>query len=179
MIEPKFKLLSKIWAVLWAVESKHLMDEQWIRKETGGTVSKLAGKLRHSLFTMQTTCSCFVLDWGHAMFNLESITFQFSQALKSEGKTGQGSEFSATHRDLQILKTLLAFFKSLIKFITKRWQELDGNVPPPSGERGTIKGFTAFNSMLFCICLCSYFISITVVWVHIEGNIWSVKHSCL
>lgn len=104
MIEPKFKLLSKIWAVLWAVESKDLLNGQWIRKETGGKISKLVGKLRHSLFTMQTTCSCFVLDWGHAMFNLESITFQFSQALKSEGKTGQGSEFSGTHRALQSLK---------------------------------------------------------------------------
>lgn len=38
------------------------------------------------------------------MFNLESITFQFSEALKSEGKTGQGSEFSGTHRALQSLK---------------------------------------------------------------------------
>lgn len=116
---PKFKLPSKIWAVLWAVESKYLLNEQWIRKETGRTVPKVVGNLKNSLFTLQTTCSCFVLEWGHAMFNLESITFQFSQALKSEGKTGQGSDFSATHRDLQFLKPLLAYLKSLIKFITK------------------------------------------------------------
>lgn len=99
--------------------------------------------------------------------------FQFSQALKSEGKAGQSSEFSATHGILQILKKLLAYLNSLIKFITKRPQKLDSNVPPPSGEKksgGTIKGCTAFNSTLFCICLCSCYISITVVWVHIEGN---------
>lgn len=108
------------------------------------------------------------------MFNLESITFQFSQALKSEGKTGQGSEFSATHRDLKFLKTLLAYLKSLKKFITIRRQELDGNSPPPSGEQksgGTIKGFTAFNCTLFYICLCSCFIFIIAHQVHIEGNI--------
>lgn len=65
------------------------------------------GKSRHSHYTMQTTCSCFVLDWCHATFNLESIMTQFIQALKSEGKKGQSSEFSATHRGLQKLQKLM------------------------------------------------------------------------
>lgn len=129
-------MLSEIWAALWAVESKKkMLNEEWIRKESGGKISELVGKLRHCLFTMQTTCCCCLLDWGQAKFNLESIMFQFSQALKSEGKAGQSSEVSATHGILQILKKLLAYLNSLIKFITKRPQKLDSNVPPPSGEK--------------------------------------------
>lgn len=60
--------------------------------------------------------------------------FQFSQALKSEAKVRQSSEFSAIHKGSTNLKKNY-WLTSLVKFITKRPQELDRNVPPPSGGK--------------------------------------------
>lgn len=70
---------------------------------------------------------------------------------------------------------MFAYLNTLIKFITKRSQELDSDVSPRLGEKRlgwTINGWIAINSMLFHIYFCSCYVSLlTVAYVYIEGNI--------